>query len=667
MNEQLMTLSKIFTDRLFRIPDYQRGYAWTRKEVEDFWNDLIQLGENKNHYVGVLTLEPVNESIYSQWIDDTWIINSKKYKPYYVVDGQQRLTTSILLIKAILDAMKAKNIKKLNYTDFPDIERRFISESKDENKSQTYLFSYDYDNPSYDYLINQIYENKIDIHQDQETTYTSNLKNALNYFIDKLEPFDENELEVIYRKITQHFLFNTYEISSDIDVFVTFETMNNRGKLLSQLELLKNRLIYLSTLYDVDSDAKARLRRNINTCWKDIYHILGQDKNDYLPDDEFLDAHFHLYFSQMISSDFSHYRKRFIMYDNYTESQNSYLLNDYFISSKVFDNSLKTEDIFDYISSLDSCVKNWLVINKPEKSNYTPETIEYFKKIHYLLYATYRRNRIYYPSPERNIYKILLLACLQTNPDENNLYKLLKALERFLFFKSFIPYECSIDISSSELDSMDLLGIINKLQKGELSLDQLIEKFEKMYTKYTTNEKLTEKIINYYEKNGFYNSSFLKYFLCEYELHIQKISKSQFSKLNRDIYFDAGYNSIEHIYPQNAKSEYWSNLYRRFSSKERSALRGSLGNFVAISQQKNSKLANLPFPLKKAGNKNRVAYKYGTYAEIELCEYDSWGPDEILDRGLKMVNFLHDRWGYKVSDNKEGKIKFLGLSFITNQ
>ena len=44
-------------------------------------------------------------------------------------------------------------------------------------------------------------------------------------------------------------MFNVYEISDDFDVFVAFETMNNGGKRLSNLELLKNRLIYLTTLY----------------------------------------------------------------------------------------------------------------------------------------------------------------------------------------------------------------------------------------------------------------------------------------------------------------------------------------------------------------------------------------------------------------------------------
>ena len=76
----------------------------------------------------------------------------------------------------------------------------------------------------------------------------------------------KEDLEVVYTKITQHFLFNMYIISDDIDVFVTFETMNNRGKPLSNLELLKNRLIYVSTMFKVDEHEKVRLRRDINQC-----------------------------------------------------------------------------------------------------------------------------------------------------------------------------------------------------------------------------------------------------------------------------------------------------------------------------------------------------------------------------------------------------------------
>ena len=67
-------------------------------------------------------------------------------------------------------------------------------------------------------------------------------------------------LDVYKRQAINRLKFNYYEIDDSLDVYVTFETMNNRGKDLSHLELLKNRLIYLSTLLHEDDETKGRLR-----------------------------------------------------------------------------------------------------------------------------------------------------------------------------------------------------------------------------------------------------------------------------------------------------------------------------------------------------------------------------------------------------------------------
>ena len=230
-----------------------------------------------------------------------WIIDAKRYIPFYVVDGQQRLTTSIILIYVICQIMQEKNIEKLNYTTYDEISRKFIFEYQDANKNRTYMYSYERENPSFAYLISQVYDEKVVIaSSENETIYTNNLGEAKRFFYEKMIDMDVNQLEEVYTKITQHFLFNMYIISDDIDVYVTFETMNNRGKPLSNLELLKNRLIYVSTLLNVADADKSRLRRDINECWKKIYHILGKSKERVLLDDEFLVTHFMLYFAKNI-------------------------------------------------------------------------------------------------------------------------------------------------------------------------------------------------------------------------------------------------------------------------------------------------------------------------------------------------------------------------------
>lgn len=59
---QLLTLPEIFKDNFFYIPDYQRGYAWEKKQVEDLLTDIrhLMLDESAiRHYTGTLVLSPI--------------------------------------------------------------------------------------------------------------------------------------------------------------------------------------------------------------------------------------------------------------------------------------------------------------------------------------------------------------------------------------------------------------------------------------------------------------------------------------------------------------------------------------------------------------------------------------------------------------------------------
>ena len=95
--QQLTNLDTIFKKKLFRIPDYQRGFAWQLRQLTDFWEDITTLEKGKNHYTGVLSLEEVPEEKWNTWEQDKWTIENKGYTPYFLVDGQQRLTTCVIL------------------------------------------------------------------------------------------------------------------------------------------------------------------------------------------------------------------------------------------------------------------------------------------------------------------------------------------------------------------------------------------------------------------------------------------------------------------------------------------------------------------------------------------------------------------------------------------
>jgi len=59
---QLQSLAEIFNGMYFRIPDYQRGFAWQNEQLDDFWNDLDNLEAGHIHYTGVLTVENISEN-----------------------------------------------------------------------------------------------------------------------------------------------------------------------------------------------------------------------------------------------------------------------------------------------------------------------------------------------------------------------------------------------------------------------------------------------------------------------------------------------------------------------------------------------------------------------------------------------------------------------------
>lgn len=241
MANELQPLSLIFQNRLFRIPDYQRGYAWHQSQLIDFWDDIINLQDDRYHYTGLLSLKELKKKDISSWGEDVWMVDAG-FKACHIVDGQQRLTTFIVLLNELIEIAKAENIDLtendivLGFQTLKDIQSKYIFRHRPPNNQiTTYLFGYEVDNPSAEYLkyrvFNEPYSGSVN-----ETYYTKNLKYAKEFFNKNISELYADEgmegLSNLYLKLTQRLMFNIHEIDDDYDVFVAFETMNNRGKIL---------------------------------------------------------------------------------------------------------------------------------------------------------------------------------------------------------------------------------------------------------------------------------------------------------------------------------------------------------------------------------------------------------------------------------------------------
>ena len=650
MDTQLLTLSKIFTERLFRIPDYQRGYAWTDKQLKDFWNDIQQLEHDHNHYTGVLTLENVNSQTYRQWEDDVWIIEAKSYQPYFVVDGQQRLTTAIILIQSILECIQPT--EKLNFTEKADIQRRFIFDSKDDGISRSYVFGYEKDNPSYEFLKARVFCEKTG-GPIEETVYTQNLARAKLFFTEQVSKLDRQELELLYRKVTQQLLFNIFTITEDVDVCVAFETMNNRGKPLSHLELLKNRLIYLSLKFDAPSYERTKLRRAINDCWKALYHNLGRNKENPLDDDRFLFTHYILYFGKTLVGDAvadeaMRYRRLYRM------DYSSDLLERRFVPRNVMpdappETKVQLQDIYRYVSALQDAVVMWYKIWNPLDSDLQVDVRVWLDKL----------NRLGMP-----LFLPLVLAFLQKVSAESKRVAFLQVIERHVFVISLASKHLGYPYGF-ETDPQVYQWAID-LADGKATPEKVVKHIAEITDNLLIKGTFVRDIILRFRSDGFYNWDGIRYFLFEYNLELQNRSKTdrpkifwpEFSEDRKD------FLTIEHIYPRRALDRYWTSRFSGFSQKQRTALRNSLGNLLPLSKPKNSSLSNRPFPEKVEGRKDQiVGYRYGSYAENQVATQAEWTPTQILERGLELLDFMQRRWRLPL-DSVAEKRKMLGLDFM---
>ncbi len=222
-------------DEQFRLPPYQRPYAWTSEQVDDLWDDLLENAET-GHFLGSLVLAAEDET-----------------QPT-VIDGQQRLTTLMVLLSALRDASLERGMaqhaqqiqQRLIADDFADGDARF--------KFKTGAVNW----PVFrDFVLRHPSDEKRKT-VDQSTSLdpeTRSRNAALLQNAARMGAHLEKHLESLtregqinwLRKFTKNVLERVeivvIEVRQLADAFLLFETLNDRGLQLSAADLLKSHLL----------------------------------------------------------------------------------------------------------------------------------------------------------------------------------------------------------------------------------------------------------------------------------------------------------------------------------------------------------------------------------------------------------------------------------------
>jgi len=234
---QAHNVYRLFAGKVFRVPKYQRNYAWGEKnlkEIKEFWDDLKEsLLMGREHYWGPITLMETREALDCSEEDTT-------FKVYDVVDGQQRIATIYLFLLA-LSEMGKPAIRK-NFIKCGDIYRVILGGLND-----------------------QFLKDLVDGKDPQPRIKTNRLlKNAFEFFKNQIEDFGRfDDLS----KHLQNVTFSLEFVVQDKSLAVkAFETLNDRGKPLTLLDKTKSFLMFYSSRYLNDS-----LDDTINTIFGNIF------------------------------------------------------------------------------------------------------------------------------------------------------------------------------------------------------------------------------------------------------------------------------------------------------------------------------------------------------------------------------------------------------------
>lgn len=293
------SIDDAFRECFYIVPDYQREYVWTDKEIQQLLDDINDEinGSTKEYFIGTILVSPTDNKNH-----------------YEVIDGQQRLTTFFL----ILCALKHLFVGEAQHQMISGLITASYTNNKGDMISTLKL------DPQYEHA-NELMTKLVETGSDPTTTRNmvqssgiptfGSLENLLNAYDVVYRYLEDNYKEKTNLKKYWGYLANNVvfiQISTDINsALKIFETINERGIGLNPMDLLKNLLF---------SQVKRDDFTKLKDMWKKVTAPLEKNKEKPL---------------------------RFLRY---------YLMANYRIENKRGDHVIREDEIYDWFTNKENAV-----------------------------------------------------------------------------------------------------------------------------------------------------------------------------------------------------------------------------------------------------------------------------------------------------------------------
>ncbi len=577
-------LSDLMLDGVYRVPEYQRYYAWDQQQLRDLWEDLeaLDLNAEAKHYTGTIVVERQGENINRFGLT---------FRQFRIIDGQQRLATLSMLVFCAYERLRAIGGEDSDRTAKNILNVYIIDESTSEYKLKL--------NGSDDSFLRDVVFQTAEaelVGKEPVSPSEVRLKYAKGFFRKKLSKYGYVEVTSLLEKVSSRLQFIRYEVGNDLEAGLVFEVMNDRGRPLTQADKIKNYLIYLAYKKGYNE-----LGTVINESWGEIFRNLMYTEG--FGEDNLLRYHWIAYKGEHRSEDI--HRS---------------------VKTKL---NLKTSDLLEhtafYVSSLKESSYVFRELCNPDDSFFDYDT--YAIQIRNSLNCLHRVNSFATFAP------LLIAARIVFKDQPAAFVKIARVCEVFAFRVYKVANRRS-DTKASFFSSVAHRLFQSRALEATVRIERsqkILDEIRSIISEYGGDNEIRSQLARdiYGENGDLLDSAELKYLLYEYERFLSANHKEPPPTWD-DIESKA---TIEHIWPRSPRNLF--SVDGLFSVHYASWRR--LGNLTLTFS--NSELSNKDFPAKvELYRESRLL------GQRDLCRAAEWGKEQIDERTAQLVDFALDRW-----------------------
>ncbi|AMG31161.1 DUF262 domain-containing protein [Grimontia hollisae] len=572
------SIGDLFRDaNVFRVPKYQRGYAWKDSQLEDFKDDLIFIHENGayEHFFGSLVCAQA-ESI------------GGHEKINQLVDGQQRLTTFVILICCLIKKYEALNQGENEYKEYIDekikeLKERYLFYKKSVNKKTEYIRRLELSRRDDEFFNNKIKCIPVEASRDSHKRLDAAF-GFLTSFIDDLTSHKSmsdslDELDALEKTINEK--CNIIHMVTDkvADAYKLFQVINDRGEQLNHTDLLRAK-----TLGITDDKDDELIFNQVENIWDKLDEDYGSSLEKLL--------------GYYYSSHTGDKVKGASFYDQCMD--------------RIFSVDKKTSPqiVFDKMRDIKKSLEKASLISQGEWP-YTNSVLSSWQRSRLKFLIVYLKHTHCIP---------LLLAA--TNLKEKQFYEIVRVLEIFFFrYKNVCGNK--IDLATTRYYKS-----CREISDGKFTVQGFKTSLRELVHKHAFDEVFKSRIDELdYSKS----KVSLRYLLLGledswlwYKSGMKEGVKGREGMFDYSLIFDFSSATVEHIYPQCPDVK----------DVNLEPLLNKLGNLTILGPKHNEELGNLPY------SEKAKIYVSDTKLKInkEFENYPVWNKESLLERREELMN-----------------------------